>query len=219
MSGSTGVMVLVNQKVIVTANVGDSRAAMLVKNADGSLQAVPITNDHTPDYPGETERIVKAGGEIKPFRLANGKFVGPKRVWKKNKDTPGLMMTRSFGDEIGHSCGITSVPEVQVFPLKESIVGIVVASDGVWEKIPMNIIGAVCQKHYPESNSSGAVNELVNKAMNKWRKTSVVYMDDITCVVGFLNTEKISLSQKNARTNASGKNHQAEDKGMTEMLS
>ena len=211
-------MVLVNQKVIVTANVGDSRAAMLVSNPDGSLQAVPITNDHTPDYPGETERIVKAGGEVKPFKLANGKFVGPKRVWKKNKDTPGLMMTRSFGDEIGHSCGITSVPEVQVFPLRESIVGIVVASDGIWEKIPMNIIGAVCQKHHPEANSAGAVNELVNKAMNKWRKTSLVYMDDITCVVGYLNSEKIFLSQKNVVTSASEKIDETGDRAITERL-
>jgi serine/threonine protein phosphatase PrpC len=191
LSGSTGVMVLVNSKVIVTANVGDSRAAKLVKTKDGNLQAIPITNDHTPDYPGETERIIKAGGEIKPFKLANGKFVGPKRVWKKNKDTPGLMMTRSFGDEIGHSCGITSTPEVQEFNLEESIVGIVVASDGIWEKVPLNLIGAICTKHYADKNSAGAVNDLVNKAMNKWRTTSVVYMDDITCVVGFFDTEKL----------------------------
>ena len=80
LSGSTGVMVLLNKTSIVTANVGDSRAAMLVRNPDGTLKVIAITNDHTPDFPGESERIIKAGGEIKPFRLGNGKFVGPKRV-------------------------------------------------------------------------------------------------------------------------------------------
>ena len=80
LSGSTGVMVLVSNRKIISANVGDSRAAILVRNPDGNLQAIPITNDHTPDYPGESERILKAGGEIKPFKLPSGKFVGPKRV-------------------------------------------------------------------------------------------------------------------------------------------
>jgi hypothetical protein len=124
MSGSTGVLVLVNGTKIVSANVGDSRAILLVKNRQGNLEAMAITNDHTPDIEAEKERIVRSGGDVKPFRckfrpflgcsnnvlVPNGKFIGPKRVWKKGKDTPGLMMTRTFGDEFGHKCGVTHLP-------------------------------------------------------------------------------------------------------------
>lgn len=65
------------------------------------------------------------------------------------------------------------------------------ASDGLWEKVPMKIIAGICSIHYPDRNACAAVRDLVNKAANKWRTTSVVYMDDITCVVGFLNSDAI----------------------------
>lgn len=37
---------------------------------------------------------------------------GPLRVWKKREELPGLMMTRSFGDKIGHMIGIICTPEI-----------------------------------------------------------------------------------------------------------
>lgn len=68
MSGSTGVLVLVDGDKIISANVGDSRAILLLKNQKGELEGVPITNDHTPDIEEETQRILNSGGDVKPYR-------------------------------------------------------------------------------------------------------------------------------------------------------
>jgi hypothetical protein len=38
--------------------------------------------------------------------------IGPMRVWRKNEDAPGLMMSRTFGDRVGHACGVICTPEV-----------------------------------------------------------------------------------------------------------
>lgn len=68
MSGSTGVFVLVDSVKIVCANVGDSRAILLVKKKNGELEALPISTDHTPNIETEKERILSSGGEVKPFK-------------------------------------------------------------------------------------------------------------------------------------------------------
>ena len=43
-----------------------------------------------------------------------GEDVGPKRVWLKHQDVPGLAMTRSFGDLVAQKVGVIPVPEVTV---------------------------------------------------------------------------------------------------------
>ena len=37
---------------------------------------------------------------------------GPMRVWLQHADAPGLMVTRSLGDDLAHSVGVTAEPEV-----------------------------------------------------------------------------------------------------------
>jgi serine/threonine protein phosphatase PrpC len=55
------------------------------------------------------------------------------RVWLKHEDTPGLAMSRSFGDSMACRAGVHAVPEVQTFDLNSDDKIIVIASDGVWE--------------------------------------------------------------------------------------
>ena len=38
--------------------------------------------------------------------------MGPLRVWLKSEDTPGLAMTRSFGDSMAAQVGVHSQPEI-----------------------------------------------------------------------------------------------------------
>ena len=40
-------------------------------------------------------------------------FYGPLRVWLKNKQMPGLAMTRSIGDMIATPVGVTAEPEIK----------------------------------------------------------------------------------------------------------
>ena len=42
--------------------------------------------------------------------MPNGAPIGPNRVWKKFEEAPGLMMSRTFGDRMGHACGIICTP-------------------------------------------------------------------------------------------------------------
>lgn len=42
-------------------------------------------------------------------------------------------MSRSLGDRVAHSVGVSSAPEVMEFHLKREDKFIVIASDGVWE--------------------------------------------------------------------------------------
>ena len=63
-------------------------------------------------------------------------FYGPKRVWLKNKQVPGLAMTRSIGDLVAASVGVISEPEIFVYSnLKPSDKAIVIASDGIWDRM------------------------------------------------------------------------------------
>ena len=39
------------------------------------------------------------------------------RVWLKDKEIPGLAMSRSLGDYIAHSVGVTHEPVVEHFEL------------------------------------------------------------------------------------------------------
>ena len=39
-----------------------------------------------------------------------GNFIGPPRIWDQSGDGPGLMMSRSFGDQTGHRVGMICIP-------------------------------------------------------------------------------------------------------------
>jgi len=72
---------------------------------------------------------------IPGLRTSPGMFYGPKRVWLKNKQVPGLAMTRSIGDMAAASVGVTAEPEIKVFlNLSQRDKFLVIASDGIWDR-------------------------------------------------------------------------------------
>lgn len=69
-SGSTAVIALLTKNnVLYVSNAGDSRAVISTK--DG--KAIPLTQDHKPKLPKESERIKNAGGFVEAGRV-NGKY-------------------------------------------------------------------------------------------------------------------------------------------------
>ena len=68
----------------------------------------------------------------------NGTFIGPNRVWLKDKNIPGLAMSRSFGDKIGASVGIISEPEIIEYNINQDDLFFILASDGLWEFMDNN---------------------------------------------------------------------------------
>lgn len=128
-SGSTCVSVFVFGKKLYCANVGDSRAILI--RADGTTLA--LSRDHKPDDPEESKVILDAGGRIDSYRDKLGNQVGPMRVWLKYEDSPGLAMSRSFGDSMACRAGVHAVPEIKMFEVSAEDKVIILASDGVWE--------------------------------------------------------------------------------------
>lgn len=57
------------------------------------------------------------GGRVDTIKGAMGQSLGPQRVWLQDQEAPGLAMSRSLGDFIAHSVGVSADPEVVRFEL------------------------------------------------------------------------------------------------------
>ena len=109
-SGSTAVTCFINKKTIYTANSGDSRAFIGKEIGKERWEVEDLSNDHKPSYKNEAQRIVERGGRVEPYITPEGDFCGPERVWLKDDVIPGLAMTRSLGDLVAASVGVTWEP-------------------------------------------------------------------------------------------------------------
>lgn len=78
---------------------------------NGKLVAKDVSEDHKPDTPAEKARIQSAGGRVFAVRYDDG-IDGPARVWLAHADIPGLAMSRSLGDKVAHTAGVSSEPEI-----------------------------------------------------------------------------------------------------------
>ena len=197
-SGTTSVYAFLSNKHLVCANAGDSRA-MLCSIVDGRWQARQLTRDHKPDEQDEANRVRRANGRIEPSRLQPGMvmpglrtqagmFYGPKRVWLKNKQVPGLAMTRSIGDMAATSVGVTAKPEITVFPnLTPNDKILVMGSDGLWDRFSnVEIMNIIVNGYYKNRDADGAINFLMQESVDRWTREQGM-VDDITILVSFLN--------------------------------
>jgi len=68
-------------------------------------------------------------------------------------------MTRSIGDLVAKSVGVTCEPEIKVFPnLTKNDKFIVIASDGLWDRIPNDeVTRIVANPYYEKKDPDGAV--------------------------------------------------------------
>ena len=179
-SGTTCVFAVHCDGRLITANIGDSRCVLIRAPDLPSYPpfTIPLTSDHKPDAPGEQERILRAGGRVCPIP---GMDSGPARVWLKDLDEPGLAMSRSIGDEVSQSVGVTSEPEIGVYVLEERDACALFASDGIWEFISNEEAARLVWKHIDQP--AVAVNALVAEAVRRWEADSDQVVDDITVVL------------------------------------
>jgi len=184
-SGTTFNCVVIRDNSCTIANIGDSRASLGYRNSSGGITAVQLTIDHKPDLPAEKARIEAKGGRVFAVEYDDG-VDGPCRVWLGHMDVPGLAMSRSLGDAVAHTAGVSSEPEFFEYEFnrgREDLI-LVTASDGLWEFMSdqevIDIAGATTEPRF-------AVDRLISESNERWMREEQV-IDDTTVCVAFLGS-------------------------------
>ena len=158
--GSTGTIILLyrdpynlSQKVLISANVGDSKGFLLTKE-----NITQITKDHLCNDINEVERIKKRGGVV-----FQGRVFG------------SLMLTRSFGDKEMKQYGILGEPYIYSCFLGEKDLYVIVASDGVWDVISSEDLFNMSNKE--KISSEELAKNIVKTAIDKGTN------DNVTCLI------------------------------------
>ena len=204
LSGSTCISVIYTPQKLVIANLGDSRCILgkciekqnleekdeiigEKNNKNLKWVAENLSRDHKPTIPEEAERILRVGGRIRPMKDEDGEFIGPLRVYMKDKDMPGLAMTRSFGDYFGSTAGVISEPEVTEYFFKPEDKFIVLASDGLFEFIESQEIVDIIKDYYDKNDIVGCCEYLYKESTRKWIQEEEDTVDDITMILVFFD--------------------------------
>ena len=97
-------------------------------------------------------------------------------------------MTRSIGDLVAQSVGVTSFPDIIEVDLTKEDKFIIIASDGVWEFLSNEEVAEIVLPFFEKKNAEGAAEALVRKSYTRWKEEEEV-VDDITCIVIFLDVK------------------------------
>jgi len=189
--GCTACVCCVTSNAVSVANCGDSRA-VLCRNG----QALPLSEDHKPNAPGERLRISKAGGTIE--RSAYSSTV-------QFRVNGNLNLSRSIGDLEykknpqlqPHEQMICATPDVQVFNREASDEFLVIACDGIWDVMGSQDVVDFIHERLPidpmEANSkskilSSIMEELLDNCVSPdLSQTGGLGGDNMTALVVLLN--------------------------------
>ncbi len=185
LSGSTCASLIYTPSKLIIANIGDSRIILGKKLNNKNWQYEKLTRDHKPIIKEESDRIKEKGGRIKQMKDENGNFVGPLRVYMKDKDIPGLAMTRSFGDYYASIAGTICIPEVSERYFCDDDKFIVIASDGLFEFVSNDDVVNIVKGFYEKEDIVGCCEFLFQEAWRRWIQEEDDTVDDITIIVVF----------------------------------
>ena len=213
LSGTCSISVLLVDNKMFVINLGDSRCVLgQRKGGDdkklGEKIGIEMSIDQKPIREDEKLRIIEKGGEV------SDKMTGAPRVYRKNDEVPGLAVSRSIGDVVAHQVGVSCEPEIFEKELDSDDHFIVIGSDGIWDAMSScEVVGFIFQKM--ETNRDKCAVLLAEECRNRWElinlykqkyimemnlnqdqnktkgsKSNMIDIDDITCVIDFLNIEK-----------------------------
>lgn len=163
-SGTCAICVLIIDNHCFVINLGDSRAVIGAKQS-GQKIAYQMSIDHKANREEEKKRIESSGGIVTQDKFG---ALGPARVYSKSEDGPGLAVSRSLGDLLGHTVGVIPEPEVSYKELDHDDRFIVIGSDGVWDVMnSAEVVGLVFEKT-SDSNKDKIAETVVNECRNRW---------------------------------------------------
>lgn len=133
-SGSCAVVIMILGDKCYIANTGDSRAVVSSHHGE---KVHRLTVDHKPSDPNEYNRVIMAGGSVVThgYPVINSQGV---RIGENcSRVVPGnLAISRAFGDaDVKNTKIVIPDPEVRSFRLTEEFDFIVMASDGIFDKM------------------------------------------------------------------------------------
>lgn len=183
-SGSTAVITLVVDGLLLCGSVGDSRALLGSKGSPWRM--LPLTHDHRPSSPRESARISQLGGRIEPNYGENFEPLGSPRVWVPGQQMPGLAMSRSLGDAVVHRYGVIPEADITTRQLRPWDRILLLASDGIWTHLTNEEALQFAERNYHKRKANNTCEQLYQEAVKRWRLTST-RVDDITVVTVFFN--------------------------------
>lgn len=130
------------QKVLYSANVGDTRSVLISKNGVKRL-----SYDHRADDKNEYKRIVGDGGIV-----FGGRVYG------------SLMLARSFGDWQLKNYGVNCEPHITRINITDNDKYVIVATDGIWDVFQDMDVFDISKKF---DNSKELCNKLVYQSIEK----------------------------------------------------
>lgn len=223
MSGTTAITAFFKGTQFTVANIGDSRAVVGEKKGKRVI-AYSLSIDQTPYRQDERERVKASGAVVMscdqlegivPYHENWGVNLGeeldnggdPPRVWAPGKSFPGCAFTRSIGDSVAESIGVTAEPELLRKELTVEDQFVVLASDGVWEFLTNQSVADMILKFTDPLDACRAV---VAESYRLWLQYEV-RTDDITIILAFIDTatalneeERESLSLRRRRESRRG---------------
>ncbi|KAJ6889779.1 protein phosphatase 2C 34 [Populus alba x Populus x berolinensis] len=180
-SGTTAVTIIKQGENLVIANVGDSRAVLATTSIDGSLVPLQLTIDFKPNLPEEAERITQSKGRVFCLHDEPGVY----RVWMPNGKTPGLSLSRAFGDHCVKDFGLVSEPDVTRRNISSRDQFVILATDGVWDVISNQEAVQVVSLTPDREESARRLVECAGRAWSCKKKG--IAMDDISAICLFFH--------------------------------
>ncbi|XP_010524561.1 PREDICTED: probable protein phosphatase 2C 41 isoform X2 [Tarenaya hassleriana] len=182
-SGCTALSAVLQGNHLVIANAGDSRAVIATNSGFGyGLVPVQLSVDFKPNIPEEAERIKKSEGRV----LCREDEPGIYRMCMPNRDSPGLAVSRAFGDYCLKDFGLISKPDVTYREITDKDQFLILATDGVWDVMSNEeaveiVVGSVTDR-------TKSAKRLVKRATRLWqKKRRDVAMDDISALCLFFH--------------------------------
>ncbi|PIA44256.1 hypothetical protein AQUCO_01700094v1 [Aquilegia coerulea] len=153
-SGACAATVLVKDGELYIANVGDCRVVLSRKGI-----ATALTSDHRLDREDERSRIDSLGGYV---NCQNG-------VWRVQGS---LAVSRAIGD-LNLKQWVVSEPEIKKLEITSDCEFLVLASDGLWDKVSNQEAVEIVSKH---KNSIESCKKLVDISSSRGNKDDISVM-------------------------------------------
>jgi serine/threonine protein phosphatase PrpC len=174
---------------ITECTFNDSNFTEDILNCDSNEQDSQNPNDTLVDNlinPNEINfeirRIYEHGGEMRKL-LGETKS----RIFVKGKYFPGLINTRSLGDQIGKGIGILSTPHITTFKLNKSTnYFLLICSDGINNVINTSRLVSILQEN--EQLLLESVSSIIGESKASYRSHS--YTPDMTIIIKELKVDE-----------------------------